>query len=887
MPEPKRSTYGYGRVFRASSHAAFVISVLAALVCWWALEVGLAGMLPWALQNILAGGAFVLVFGLAWIIGTVGGTLGWLAGRRCGQVELGAVAGVLGLWGGAAVGLAVSLWAGERLPIAMSALSVLGFPLLGPWLATRWLAEPVRRVGNALRVGALRHSRVISERLVFTKPVRLDARGLAMGLLAGLVVGLATLLGAFTYPEAVVLAQRIHFRNEPVNTASGPLEISRLVSSGWGEDGANVPDRGIVVLQIDDWTRARLMTATSQSAVNARLLRRLTGWGVRHVVLPVSPTLLGDPPGALGAASHGRHADAAVRAINPSEPPLNSAALARERRDLPQLIAALRATPSAVLCLLSQPVRLATIWERWEQPTTAHVPADSHRTLTSLTATGRSLGSAEFAPFYVRQVPCLRLVDRKGRWAVPLLLASGGDRSKVSPPPASEPRDILKIDGRRLPLAAPGRLLVNVLGSRPGAIFPVVSYSTLLNGGSIYDRRVASWVTPERFFRDATVFLDALNQPTYDTPVGAFRATELLAMATDNVWGLNTLARPSRRLELLLLLLFGAVAGHLAIGRSPLAGAARVAVLVILYGLTTAIVFVLSSAWLPTVSVTAAAAFAYLLVIQFVFAADEMELERQRAQRGALEQEVAISRAIQTSLLPAGHLRSGAFEIVSRSEPAREVGGDFYNVFPLTRRGPGDTDEDAPEPIGIVLGDVSGKGVQGAMYMTVATTLVEARAEADVAPEEVLAVANAHLYPKINRLRMFVTVFYGVLDIRSGELLFASAGQVPPLLTHDHETHYQPARGIPVGAMARTRYERRSVRLAPGDTLVLASDGFIEAYNARGEILGYDGFRDVVARHAAAEPHAYLEAIFRDVRAYSGNAEEQDDRTLVVIRHHR
>jgi serine phosphatase RsbU (regulator of sigma subunit) len=915
VPDQQRSrvTNGYGRVFRASSHAAFVLGVLSALFGWWALEVGLAGMLPWTVQNILAGGAFVIVFGLAWGIGNLGGTLGWLAGRRHGRGGFGAVAGVIGFWFGAAIGLAATLWAGDVLPAPVRALLMLGFPLMGPWVATRWVAEPVARVWGVLRSGALQLSRVVSERLILTGPIRLDARGLVMGLIGGLLVGVLTLLSVFAYPEAIVLAQRIHFRNEPVNTSAGPVELSRIASLGFGGNAAVSPDRGIVVLQIDDWTQARLMTSTSQSAVNARLLRRLASWGIRHVVLPISPTTLSVSSGAKrsGAARsspqpapRSRSLDARPPALpedvdasvlNPLDPPLDAAALARERRDLPQLIEALRQTPRAMLCLLPRPSQLAPIWLPAEKRRTTPVPAVSQEMLASLLAAGRPLGTAEFAPFYVRQVQSLRIVDAKGRWALPLLLASGGERSKVVPTPSPSLQGALTIGGRRLWLAAPGQLLVNVFGSRPGAIFPHVSYSTLLNGERIYDRRVGRWVTPRQFFQNTIVFLDALNQPSYDTPVGPFRATELLAMATDNVFSLNTLAPPSRKLEWFLLLLFGALAGHLAIGRSPLAGAARVAVLMVLYALTSAILFVLSGTWLPTVSVTSACAFAYLLVIQFVFAADEMELEQQRNERGQLEQEVAISRAIQTSLLPAGHLRSGAFEIVSRSEPAREVGGDFFNVFPLPRQAKRVPGQETPvpagsslktDPIGIVLGDVSGKGVQGAMYMTVATTLVEARAEAGVGPEEVLAVVNAHLYPKIHRLRMFVTVFYGLLDVGSGDLIFASAGQVPPLHTHDGETHYQPTRGIPLGAMEASRYDRLAARLAPGDTLILASDGFIEAYGVRGEILGYDGFRDVVARHAGAEPHACLEGIFREVRAFSGDADEQDDRTLVVIRYH-
>src|SRR5207253_5258702 len=135
----------------------------------------------------------------------------------------------------------------------------------------------------------------------------------------------------------------------------------------------------------------------------------------------------------------------------------------------------------------------------------------------------------------------------------------------------------------------------------------------------------------------------------------------------------------------------------------------------------------------------AAIGLAYLLVVQFVFTADEVELERQRRQQAQFDQEVAIGRAIQTSLLPSGHVSAGRFEIASRSVPAREVGGDFYNLFPLSEASqpqePFPTAAAAPRPnepaIGIILGDVSGKGVQGAMYMTVTTTILEARAARD------------------------------------------------------------------------------------------------------------------------------------------------------------
>ena len=97
---------------------------------------------------------------------------------------------------------------------------------------------------------------------------------------------------------------------------------------------------------------------------------------------------------------------------------------------------------------------------------------------------------------------------------------------------------------------------------------------------------------------------------------------------------------------------------------------------------------------------------------------------------------------------------------------------------------------------------------------------------------------------------------------------------------------YEPSQGTPLGALRGSRYERRSVLLAPGDTLVLASDGFVEARSPRGQVLGYDGFLAAVARHIEGDPSACLEGIFNEVQQFSGGAEEQDDRTLVVIRHH-
>jgi hypothetical protein len=295
--------------------------------------------------------------------------------------------------------------------------------------------------------------------------------------------------------------------------------------------------------------------------------------------------------------------------LNPLSPPLDRAAFARGIQDLPLLAQALHRHDRALVCLLPTPPFPGPVidWLRhglWEAaPVPQLVPLPL---LAPLFAAGRPVGSAQFEPFGVAQVPSLRLTDSQGRWAVPLLLATDADRRLVSPPPSPRLTGTLAIRGRKLRLAAPGRFLVNVYGSQPGAIFPHVSYSAVLNGEPLYDRQAGRWMPGRQFFHDRIVFLDTLNQPSCDTPVGAFQATELLAMATDNLLTMDGLAPPSPGVQLLLLVLCGALAGHLAIGRSPLMGAVRVTLLTVFYWLAAAVLFIWPGAWLPVVSVTAA-----------------------------------------------------------------------------------------------------------------------------------------------------------------------------------------------------------------------------------------------------------------------------------------
>jgi sigma-B regulation protein RsbU (phosphoserine phosphatase) len=177
---------------------------------------------------------------------------------------------------------------------------------------------------------------------------------------------------------------------------------------------------------------------------------------------------------------------------------------------------------------------------------------------------------------------------------------------------------------------------------------------------------------------------------------------------------------------------------------------------------------------------------------------------------------------------------------------------------------------------------VAGKGLQAAMFMTVATTLVEELARQGLPPAEALERANERLYPKLRPHRMFVTLLYGVLVPETGQFTFASAGQTGPILcAGDAPPRFLQQSSLPVAAMADVHYEAQSCRLEPGDAVVFVSDGLIEARIDAETPLGYTGLLDVVARSRDACPERWLEKLWEAVAKQSDA--ERDDATIIVV----
>jgi serine phosphatase RsbU (regulator of sigma subunit) len=281
-----------------------------------------------------------------------------------------------------------------------------------------------------------------------------------------------------------------------------------------------------------------------------------------------------------------------------------------------------------------------------------------------------------------------------------------------------------------------------------------------------------------------------------------------------------------------------------------------------------------------------------LIANEAAIALENAALSSEREKQARLQQEVAIGRSIQLSLLAPARLQRGSYEILSRSEPATEVGGDFYNVFDVGAPSMG-----SDAKLGILVGDVAGKGVPAALFMAVTTTLIQGQGQLLPSPGETLAAANAELYRKMRQTggtaARFVTAVYGVLDTARREIRLASAGQTPPIYWPAGELpRYVPLTGVPLGALPASTYEETLLRLSPGDWLLFCSDGFIEERDAAGEAVGYEGLlrrlqqASTADRSAPGSGVALIEAVFGKERAsptIPDDALTVDDRTLVLI----
>jgi phosphoserine phosphatase RsbU/P len=245
-------------------------------------------------------------------------------------------------------------------------------------------------------------------------------------------------------------------------------------------------------------------------------------------------------------------------------------------------------------------------------------------------------------------------------------------------------------------------------------------------------------------------------------------------------------------------------------------------------------------------------------------------LEQAQAQ---LKAELDVARALQLAILPASFPVRAGCDSAARMIPATTMGGDFYDFIEL----PGGQ-------IGLVMADVSGKGVPAAFFMAVARTSLRDISADHAAPGACLVHANALLCSQ-NPLDLFVTVFYCILDPVSGVLRYANGGHNPPYLRRADgsvET-LDGAGGLVLGAMPGVEFPDHVVQLRPGDRLVLYTDGVTEAFNPTDEAYGAQRLVAEIQAYGVGPAAALVERLCESVTAFAGAAPQSDDITLTVL----
>ena len=242
-------------------------------------------------------------------------------------------------------------------------------------------------------------------------------------------------------------------------------------------------------------------------------------------------------------------------------------------------------------------------------------------------------------------------------------------------------------------------------------------------------------------------------------------------------------------------------------------------------------------------------------------------------QKERLERELELARQVQQKLLPRIFPMVPGYAFAARCEPARRVGGDFYDVVLL------DADR-----FGVVIADVSDKGMPAALFMALTRSLILAEARRERSPRKVLT--NVHrLLLELGEPDMFVTVFYGVVDAATRRLTFSRAGHDRPLLLRQGEALPLGGEGTFLGVMDEDKLHlsEEEMDLQPGDRLVLYTDGLMDAVAADGQPFGLGRLVSLLQSHAALAADDLCSATFADLAAFQGQAEQYDDMTMLVV----
>lgn len=347
---------------------------------------------------------------------------------------------------------------------------------------------------------------------------------------------------------------------------------------------------------------------------------------------------------------------------------------------------------------------------------------------------------------------------------------------------------------------------------------------------------------------------------------------EIAATAFSNIIEDTPVKPVGLAIHILIILLWGILAGVICRIFSLKIGALGIVGMSILYMAVAVILFKVKAIWYPIVIPSffqAPLAFAGAVGIEY------SRLFKEFLVKLRMEEDLSSAHDLQMSMLPATCPEVDGYQLAASSTPAREVGGDFFDFFKI---GEG--------KLGLIIGDVTGKSVSGALIMSASRSVFRMLSEEELSVGETMKRANTRIKKDI-KSGMFVALLYAVLDAEDGSVGLCSAGQTQPLLLSAKTAEVTLVETVgdtfPLGILDDVNYEETQLQMAPGDKVVYYTDGIVEAMNKNEEMYGFERLQEVVKSSPAETAEALMNDIISSVSDFTGAAPQHDDLTIIVV----
>jgi phosphoserine phosphatase RsbU/P len=246
--------------------------------------------------------------------------------------------------------------------------------------------------------------------------------------------------------------------------------------------------------------------------------------------------------------------------------------------------------------------------------------------------------------------------------------------------------------------------------------------------------------------------------------------------------------------------------------------------------------------------------------------------EQVARQERRLERDLSLARELQMRLLPQTLPKMPHLEVAAKFSPARAIGGDLYDFIPYSLN-----------RLGIVIGDVSGKGAPAAIYAALVSGILRSHAPIEPSPAEMLSAVNLSLAERRIEAQ-FVSLIYAVWDDQSRTLLVSNSGLPRPVMVRDGKNTVIEATGLPLGLFDDVTYDEFHFDMKPGDMFVFFSDGILDARNRHGDLFGRTRVEKIIAGCAEKPVNCVVDSLFKAVTAHSAGVETFDDQTVVAIK---